>query len=152
VYIFMGLLLAGYAVLGLLDKNRRIGNSIFWALLAGSFLFGSHLSDVQNGILALALILTGGFGLVRKPASETSTQPERRAKADRPGDWLFVPALIIPVTALLGTLFLKTTTLGGAPLLDAKQVTLISLALGVIIALVVAMLWLRPPPLTPLQE
>jgi uncharacterized membrane protein len=41
---------------------------------------------------------------------------------------------------------------GGSPLVDPKQLTLVSLGLGVVVALAVAMLWLRPPPLVPLQE
>jgi uncharacterized membrane protein len=40
----------------------------------------------------------------------------------------------------------------GVPLLDGAQVTLIALGFGVLIALAVAMLWLRPPVLAPLQE
>ena len=42
--------------------------------------------------------------------------------------------------------------IGGVPLLDGAQVTLISLALGVLAALALAMIWLRPPVLAPLQE
>ena len=153
-YIFMGLLFAAYAILSLFDRanGKRLGNALFWMLLAVSFLFGSHLSDLQNGILALALVVVGGFGLLGKGAPQTTSPEERRADAEQKGDWLFVPALIIPATALLGTLFLKNATIGGAALLDAKQVTLISLAFGVILALSVAMIWLKPPLLAPFQE
>jgi uncharacterized membrane protein len=38
------------------------------------------------------------------------------------------------------------------PLLDATQVTIISLAFGVILSLITTMVWLRPPLLAPLQE
>ena len=153
-YIFMGLLFAAYAILSLFDRanGKRLGNALFWMLLAVSFLFGSHLSDLQNGILALALVVVGGFGLLGKGAPQTTSPEERRAGAEQKGDWLFAPALIIPATALLGTLFLKNATIGGAALLDAKQVTLISLAFGVILALSVAMIWLKPPLLAPFQE
>jgi uncharacterized membrane protein len=60
---------------------------------------------------------------------------------------LFLPALIIPVTALLGTLLLKNSGW-----IDPKQVTLISLGAGVLVALCVCYSWLRPPALAPLQE
>ena len=36
--------------------------------------------------------------------------------------------------------------------IDPKQVTLVSLGAGVLIALLVCYLWLRPPPLAPLEE
>ncbi len=35
-------------------------------LLALSFLFGSHLSDLVNGLIAIALIAVGGLGLMHK--------------------------------------------------------------------------------------
>jgi uncharacterized membrane protein len=38
------------------------------------------------------------------------------------------------------------------PLLDSKNVTVISLVLGIVVALAVAMIWLRPRLLAPLQE
>src|SRR5207245_1757663 len=65
---------------------------------------------------------------------------------------LFAPALIVPAVALFGTLLLKNAQIGGTPLLDAKQVTLISLAAGAMLALAAAMLWLKPQPLVPLHE
>ncbi len=154
VYILAGLILAAFAILECLDRSRprHPGSALFWGLLAGSFLFGSHLSDLLNGILALSLILIGGLGLLAKDAPESRPQSERRRSAERHGNWLFFPALIIPITALLGTLFLKNMTIHGVPLLDAKQITLISLGLGVLVALAFAMPWLRPPVLSPLQE
>jgi uncharacterized membrane protein len=60
--------------------------------------------------------------------------------------------LIVPAVALLGSIVLKDLTVHGRPLLEPKQPTILSLALGVVTALVAAVLWLRPRPLVPLQE
>lgn len=154
VYLLTGAVFAAFSALSLFDRanGKRLGNAIFWGLVAVSFLFGSRIGDLANGVLVVALVLIGGFGLVGKTTPKTTTQEERRVGAERRGNFLFVPALVIPAAALLGTLFLKTATFHGAPLLDAKQVTLISLAFGVVLALTLAMLWLRPSPLAPLQE
>lgn len=154
VYVLAGLAFAGFAVLSVLDREnrKRFGNAGFWGLIAASFLFGSHLSDAANGLLVLALVLLGGFGGLGLGKPSTTSPDERRASAIVRGNGLFVPALIVPAVALLGTLFLKTAQIGGVPILDAKQVTLISLAFGIVLALAVAMLWLRPPLLAPLQE
>jgi uncharacterized membrane protein len=154
VYVLAGAAFAGFAALSLFDRanRKRLGNAAFWGLLAASFLFGSRLGDVANGVLVLALILLGGFGALGQGKPATTSTEERRASAILRGNWLFVPALIVPAMALLGTLFLKSAHLGGVPLLDAKQVTLISLALGIVLALAVAMLWLRPKLLAPLEE
>jgi uncharacterized membrane protein len=55
--------------------------------------------------------------------------------------------LIIPLTALAGTFLLADSGL-----IDPKQVTLVSLGLGVVLALVVLYAWLRPRPLAALEE
>jgi uncharacterized membrane protein len=154
VYIFGGSIFAAIAVLSAADRSngRRAGNAAFWGLLASSFLFGSHLSDAENGALALAMVLIGGFGLLGRGVPETTTVEERRGSAERRGNWLFAPALVIPLTALFGTLLLKDARIAGMPLLDAKQVSIIALAFGVMLSLIAAMIWLGPPLLAPLQE
>jgi uncharacterized membrane protein len=154
VFILLGLFLAAIAILSAIDRDnpKRIGNAAFWGLFAASFLFGSYLGDFANGLLVLALVGLGGFGLLGKSAPPTTTPEERRLSAETRGNWLFLPALLIPIVALTGTLTLKHASLSGVALLDGAQVTLISLALGVIAALGLAMVWLRPPVLAPLQE
>ena len=54
----------------------------------------------------------------------------------------------IPATALIGTLLFKRLP----AVFESRQVTLISLTLGVLLALAVAAAWLRPRPLVPLEE
>jgi len=154
VYVVAGIMFAAFAVLSAKDRTnaRRFGNAAFWGLLAASFLFGSHIGDLANGVLVSGLILIGGCGFLGRGQSAEIDFAQRSASAARHGNRLFVPALIIPATALLGTLLLKNATVAGAALVDPKQVTVISLALGVVIALAVAVLWLRPRAVVPLQE
>ncbi len=52
-----------------------------------------------------------------------STEEERVASSNRLKNWLFLPALMIPVVTVLGTLFLKGVSVGGVFLLDQKQLT-----------------------------
>ncbi|WP_310497947.1 5-oxoproline transporter, DUF979 family subunit, partial [Sandarakinorhabdus sp.] len=68
------------------------------------------------------------------------------------GNRLFLPALVVPAVALGGTFLFPVLSLGGAAIVDPKQVTLVSLGLGAIIAVFVLMLWLRPPLLAPVRE
>lgn len=153
VYIVSGIVIGSFAVLSALDGSnpRRLVNAAFWGLLAVSFLFGSEIGDLGNGVLVLALVLLGAIGLGHG-APDTTSPEDRRASALARGNWLFAPALIVPTVALFGSLFLKTAAIGGIPLLDAKQVTLISLAAGAMLALAAAMAWLKPPPFAPLHE
>ncbi|MFZ4690135.1 MAG: DUF979 domain-containing protein [Polymorphobacter sp.] len=154
LYVIAGALFAGWSLLTLRDRSnpRRITSAAFWGLLALSFLAGDWLGDLGNGCLVLALVAIAGTGRLGKGAPPTSTPLAREASAAKLGNRLFLPALIVPVTALVGTLGFKYLTIGGAPLVDPKQVTLVSLGLGVVIAIAVIMRWLRPPMLTPLHE
>ena len=154
VYIVAGLTFAAFAVLSVRDAEnpKRLRNAAFWGLLAVSFFAGSYLGDLGNGVLVIGLVLLAGIGGLGQGKPATTTPEERLASAERRGNWLFGPALIIPVTALLGTLVLVKLQFGGTPLIDAKDPTLVALALGVVLALAAGMAWLKPPPLAPLQE
>ncbi len=132
-------------------NRRRFGNGAFWGLLAVSFLFGSRLGDLANGILVLALMALGA-GAMGVGSPRTTSVEEREASARAKGNVIFAPALVIPAIAIAGTLTLGKVSIGGVPLADPKQVTLIALALGIVIALVVALLRFRPPALAPVEE
>jgi len=154
LYIFAGLTFAAFSVLSIADpaNPKRLGNTVFWGLLAVSFLFGSYLSDLANGLLVVALAVIAGFKLLGQGKPATTGAEERQASAERRGDWLFVPALLIPIVALMGALVLDKTVIFGVPLFGPEQPTLIALGLGVAAGLTLAMVWLKPPLLAPLQE
>ncbi len=154
VYIFAGLTFTAFSSLTVLDRDhpRRFGTAAFWGLLAVSFLFGSYLGDLGNGVLVLALASLAGFRLLGQSHPATTDGVERAVSAERRGSWLFLPALMIPAVAILGVLVLEKVEILGAPLFGAEQPTIIALGLAVAIALAGAMVWLRPPALAPLQE
>ena len=153
VYWLAGAMFAGIAVRSFGDRanRRRSGNAAFWGLLAVSFLFGSELGDLANGMLVLALTALGAAAM-GQGSPKTTSVGEREASARVKGNAIFTPALIIPVVAIAGTLTLGKVRIHGVPVADPKQVTLIALALGIIIALVVAVLRFRPPALAPVEE
>jgi len=110
-------------------------------------LTGDRLGDFGNGLLVLALVANAGTGQLGRGASGTT--PEVRAeRATAYGNRLFLLALVIPATALAGTFGFEH--LPG--LVNPKQVTLVSLALGALLALLIGLAWLRPHPAVPLQE
>lgn len=151
-YLVGGFFFAALAVLSAMDREnaRRLRNALFWALLALSFWAGGEIGDLGNGLLVLGLVALAAFGLGQgKP--KTTTAEERRASAERRGNLLFLPALIIPAVALGGTLIVQHTEWGPLIIQDQHK-TLISLTIGVLIAIAVIMLWLKPPLLAPLQE
>ena len=141
VYGVAGLTFAAFALLALADRPRRVGNAAFYALLAVSFFLGDRLGDLGNGILVLLLVGIAGAGLMSPRPREPS--PERPR-----GLGLFIAALVIPATALVGTLLFKRIP----DLIDPRQATLVALALGVILALAGCLVWLRPGAATPFRE
>src|SRR6187455_2414375 len=105
-YSLVGLMFAAFAILSALDRSnrKRFGNAAFWGLMALSLLAGSRLGDFANGLLVLGLAGLAGFGLIGRSHPPTTSEAERRSWSDRLGNRLFLPALIIPATALIGTL------------------------------------------------
>ncbi|HEX8526608.1 DUF979 domain-containing protein [Allosphingosinicella sp.] len=154
LYALGGAMFAVFALLSLIDSanRKRFGSAAFWGLLALSFLAGDRLGDFGNGILVLCLVGIAGVGLIGRSNPPTTTAKEREGFSERLGNKLFLPALIIPATALFGTLAYNYTAFGEFGLFEERWVTLILLGLGALIALATIMAWLRPPPLAPLQE
>lgn len=150
LYWLAGAFFAVWAILSL--RDQRFGNAAFWGILSGSFFLGSHLSDLANGILVLALVGIAGLGGLNRSDPETTTLEERESLSGKLGNKLFFPALIVPITAVAGTLLYNYTPLSETGLFEARRETLILFGIGVVIALVAAMVWLRPPVLAPAEE
>ncbi len=150
LYMLAGAFFAVWSILSF--RDGRWGNFAFWGLLACSFFFGSHLSDLANGMLVLALVAIAGFGGLNRSDPETTSLDERNTFSAKLGNTLFVPALIVPVTAVAGTLLYNFTPLIETGLFEARRETLILFGVGVVIALIAAIIWLRPPALAPAEE
>ena len=154
LYTMAGLMFAAFALLSALDAGnaKRVGNAAFWGLMAASLLAGDLMGDFGNGLLVLGLAGLAGFGFIGRSAPTTTSDEERQDFSKRLGNKLFLPALIIPATALLGTLLYNYTPLGSSGLFEAKRETYVLLGLGGLLALAAIFAWLRPPVLAPLQE
>ncbi|MBB3033820.1 DUF979 domain-containing protein [Alteriqipengyuania lutimaris] len=154
LYVLSGIFFAIWSLLSALDRSngKRWGNAAFWGLLAGSFLFGSHIGDFANGVLVLALVGIAGVGGLGRSAPPTTTLEERLNFSRLKGNRLFIPALIVPFVAVAGTLLYNYTPLNETGLFEERRETLLLFAIGVLAALVVAMAWLRPPLLAPAEE
>jgi uncharacterized membrane protein len=137
IYGVAGLTFLAFALLGAAEK--RWANASFHGLIAASFLLGDWLGDTGNGVLVLALVGIAASGRMKRRV--VSGEPRAR------GAMVFVPALVIPVTALLGTLLFKQVPW----LVDPRQATLVALTVGVLLALALCYVWLRPAPAEPFR-
>jgi uncharacterized membrane protein len=154
LYGLAGAMFGFFALLSATDRAnpRRLGNAAFWGLMALSLLGGDAVGDFGNGLLVLSLAGLAGFGFIGRSSPPTTSDADRQSWSDRLGNKLFLPALIIPVTALVGTLAYNYTALGNYGLIEAKRETYVFLGLGVLLALGAIFLWLKPPAVAPLQE
>ena len=140
VYILTGVMFAAFAISHGFDTSnkRRWRSTTFWGIFAILLMAGSWLPDFLSGVLVLAMVGVAALGLA--PGKDTtSDDATRAASAGRLGNKLFVAALAIPVVTMAGTLLLPHLLVHGAPLFAAKHVTLVSLALGAVTGLLLAL-------------
>ena len=154
LYIVAGVIFAGFALGSARDETnpKRWGNAAFWLLLAISFWFGDFFGDIGNGVLVLAVVAIAGLQLIGRGSKQSTTVEQREKSSEHHGNRLFIPALIIPFTAFVGTLLFNYTSLKNTGVIDPKSVTLVLFGTGVLIALAVEYLWLRPPVLSAVDE
>jgi uncharacterized membrane protein len=154
LYTLAGAMFACFALLSALDgkNSKRLGNAAFWGLMALSLLGGDFIGDFGNGLLVLGLAGLAGFGFIGRSHPPTTSDPERETWSAKLGNRLFLPALIIPATALIGTLVYNYTPAGGFGWIEAKRETYVFLGLGVLLAIGTIVAWLKPPAIAPLQE
>lgn len=154
LYLLAGATFALFSIRSAIDRSngKRFGNAGFWGLMAASFFFGGDIGDFGNGLLVLGLVGLAGFGLIGRSDPPTTSPAEREALSARLGNRLFLPALLIPITAFVGTLLYNFTGFGESGLFETRWVTLILLGIGVLAALALCLAWLRPPILAPVEE
>jgi uncharacterized membrane protein len=153
-YILLGLVLLVITLLSLRDKHnpRRYSTALFWGIYALIYLAGEQLAPAVAGALMILMALIAGFGGVSMGKSASLSGEERRSSAQRLGHKLFVPALIIPVATIIGATLLKDARIGEWFLLDQKNLTLVSLGCGAVLALAAACWLTRSTPMQGMRE
>src|SRR6185437_5726134 len=75
VYILMGVMMAGVAIVNVRDRSnpRWAHNAAFWALYAVTYLVGSHIPAMANGILVIAMVLIAATGKLGGAPAESTT-------------------------------------------------------------------------------
>jgi uncharacterized membrane protein len=159
-YWLIGAIFLVMAVQMLLDRtnSKRYGTAAFWGLLGIGFIYATWVVQDKAppeplGIAVIAMAVLGGFKLTGKGERKTTTPAERDASARRLGSRLFIPALTIPVVAVLCATLLKGKSLGGGLILEKGSETILGLGFGAIAALVIGMIILRERRVvTPINE
>ena len=153
-YVVLGLMLAVSAVMTLRDTHnpKRYSSALFWALYAVIYLIGERLLPAVAGALMVVMALIAGFGGVSLGRYGSLPKEERAASARRLGHWLFIPALTIPVVTMIGATLLKDVKFGAMPLLDPKNLTIVSLGCASLLAVGAACWLTRSTPVQAMRE
>ncbi|RYF24608.1 MAG: DUF979 domain-containing protein [Comamonadaceae bacterium] len=154
LYYLMGFILAVTAVMTVVDKTnpKRYSSGLFWGLYALVFIIGDRIPPMWVGVGAVVMALIAGFGGVGAGRHTPRSDQDYLASAKRLGNKLFIPALAIPLITMIGTLSAKYLLVGGVPLLDPKNTTLVSLGVGCVLALAMACWLTRETPVQGLRE
>ena len=159
-YWLIGLIFLIMAGQMLMDRTnpKRFGSAGFWGLVGAGFIYATwvvrHEAPPEPlGVAVLVMAGLGGFGLTGQGERKTTTPEKRERSALRLGNRLFIPALTIPVVAVVCATALKGLSIGGTPLLEKTSETILGLGFGAITALAVGMIILRERRVvTPLNE
>jgi uncharacterized membrane protein len=102
--------------------------------------------------MMVAMALIAGFGGVTLGRYGERTAEQRRDSAQRLGHKLLIPALLIPLTTVIGSTLFKDVKWDGLFLLDPKNITLVSLGCGSLFAVATACWLTRSTPLQAMRE
>jgi uncharacterized membrane protein len=153
-YYVLGAMLLMVAWMALRDRHnpKRYSSAMFWALYAVIYLAGDWLPPVAAGLMMVAMALIAGFGGVTLGRYGERTPEERRSSAQRLGHKLLIPALLIPITTVIGSTLFKDVKWDGLFLLDPKNITLVSLGCGSLLAVATACWLTRSTPVQAMRE
>lgn len=154
IYLLCGGYLLAIAALSARDRGnpRRWGTAAFWGLLGLMFLAADHLPPALVGLVVVALACLAGFGALGRGQHADSSDAQKQADAQRLGNRLFWPALLIPAVCVLFAVVLKDLQFGGVRLLSAEHTTLIALGIACVVATLAACRLTRQGPWMAVRE
>ncbi|MCL9668552.1 DUF979 domain-containing protein [Rosenbergiella epipactidis] len=167
LYWLAGTTLLIIAVMSWRDKHnpRRVTTGLFWGIYGLLFFIGDwtyqligdrRLVNISVGIAVVGMALLAGCGGVRLGRYSQRTVQQREASAKRLASRLFIPALAIPLVTVIGVVFFTFTPQIQQQLFGtgnhATLITLFCMAVGTLIALVMAWFITGETISQPLQE
>jgi len=140
-YVLMGILLAWTAWRAARSSPApaRSASVWFWSFMSVAFLFGDRLPAPALGAGVVGMGVVAGLGGMRPTIAASDDEAARRASAAALGDRLFGPALLIPLLTVAALFALRPVRIGGTPLLEPKNASLLSLVVACASAWVVAL-------------
>lgn len=116
------------------DCKKRITTTAFWFITAAAFMAGPYLPAWITGLCVVIMAILAAIGGVTQSKSDVPTADETRKAADKVRYKVFLPAVILALSAVLAATFLK--------FLGANN----AIGISALIALAAALILFRPEP------
>ncbi|WEG14464.1 DUF979 domain-containing protein [Pullulanibacillus sp. KACC 23026] len=154
LYYLIGIIVLIIAAEVLFDKDhpKRFTSGLFWLIFGVTFIIGDKVPASVIGYLVLVMVALTALGQVKNGGKESSTKEQRVKMADKLNNKIFIPALMIPVFTVIGTLLYGHIKFGSVNFVDPTQITLISLGIAAILAFFGAMWITKAKWSVPVQE
>lgn len=121
IYWLLGLVFIGYGNFALRDvkSGKRYGTAAFWIILGLSFAYGTFVEagTAPAWVLGIAVLAFTTIVDTRQLVTDTGSGPnaeQQRVGADRFGNRLLIPALIIPLVTLIFSTALDQVAVGSS--------------------------------------
>ncbi|EHL79005.1 DUF979 domain-containing protein [Bacillus smithii] len=154
LYVLMGVIGLCCSIYTFLDKKntKRVTSGLFYFIYAVTLLLGKVIPPFYIGLLVILMVLIVGFGGLEKGKYDSTSEEEREAKRKRLGNWLFLPALLIPFLTVIFSKALAGIKIGELFLFDPSNATLVGLGVACVIAMMVALALTKSTPKTAIKE
>ncbi|POZ63748.1 DUF979 domain-containing protein [Chromobacterium alticapitis] len=154
LYWIAGVVLLAVAAFTAADRAhpRRFGSSGFWGLFGLLFLAGDWLPAELSGAMVLAMVAIAGCGRLAAGRHAPQAADKLKRSLQRLGGKVFLPSLLVPLLTVLLSVGAKDVRIGGAPLFDPKNATLLALGIACLAALAAACWLARETPAQGLRE
>ncbi|RYL92539.1 DUF979 domain-containing protein [Sporolactobacillus sp. THM7-4] len=153
-YVVMGVIGLCCSLYTFIDKtnSRRLTSGLFYFIYALTLLFGKVIPPFYIGLMVIAMVFIVACGGLKKGRDDVPSEKTIEKSRSRLGNWLFFPAVLIPILTVIVAKLLVNVKLGGKALLDPSNPTLVALGLACVIAIIAAMCLTRSTPKTAVRE
>ncbi len=154
VYIFLGIIVVLGSLFTFADRKnpRRLTSGLFYFLYGISLQLGSVIPPFYMGLLVLVMVAIVGAGGLKPGSYGEATPEEKMQNRNRLKNLLFIPALLIPVITVIGTTGFKGVKIGDLFIFDQKNITLVSLGVATLIALLAGLWMTKSAPVVAVKE
>lgn len=103
IYTLIGLISLSLGAFALMNKTQesRVGTAMFWFILGIIFILGDYIPTNIVGILIIIMAILSATKQVKMVHFETTSEAFKKESAQKIGNKLFIPALVLAILAFV---------------------------------------------------